>query len=1619
MTEVGRPEHGQQRADLIDALTVGWRAHTDDASSGASSDAASPDLPAQFFGGVSTDDLSNRSTDELLDVLASHWALSAQRRVGESIVRCLTPAHRSGASWTSASYLHVVTEDMPFLVDSVALAARRRGHSVELIIHPVLRIHRTRDGRATSLVALGPNESVADASESSSAWTESHMLFELERIADERDRLALETDVLSTLGNVRAAVTDWPLLRARARSLADDIATHPEDSAAPSEREEGAALLRWMADDHFTLLGAADFALSSSGLTQISGTGLGIMADPLHLSFVASSDWDGTNVLLLTKTEIQSNIHRPGPYDVVGTKTYNNGVLTGERRIIGFFTSEAYLSSPSMIPVLRRKVDAIVHRSGISPTGHAGKELRTVLEGYPRDELFAASIDQLLDTAFSVVQLQERRRVRLFTRFDVHRRAWTALVYLPRDRYSTDVRRRIEAILLESFGAISSEFSISLTESSLARVYFVLHLRAGASPFAVDQTAVERELSRAVRSWSDSLRDELVALFGGQTGAELFTEFGQAFPADFREAVTPQLAVDDVVQLARVLTTSSTETHIQVWPGAPAGEVQLKIYVPYRQIDLADLLPMLANLGLRVLDERSTEVRTAPHTVWIHDLSVTCDGVDLTTAGVEKRINEAFIAMSDRRGTDDGFNRLVLKAALDWREVQVLRAYASYLRQLSFPLSQSYVEATLVEQADVAANLVSLFTARFDPDLDATIRALSMEEIRTRITARLADVASLDQDRILRALLGLIDATLRTNWFQLDRDGNQRAVFGIKLAPEGIVDAPLPRPKYEIYMHSPLVEGVHLRMGSVARGGLRWSERPEDFRTEVLGLMKAQAVKNAVIVPAGAKGGFIVKRTLAERQAMQDEIVACYRLFIATLLDLTDNLIGGAVIAPSRTVRHDGDDPYLVVAADKGTATFSDIANSIAIEHGFWLGDAFASGGSVGYDHKAMAITARGAWESVKHHLRRLGREPADPITTMGIGDMSGDVFGNGMLLSEHIALIGAFDHRHIMIDPTPDAARTYAERQRLFSMPRSSWDDFDRAALSAGGGIWPRTAKSISLGSDACAALGVDGPASFSPTELISMMLKAPVDLLWNGGIGTYVKSGAEPQSAAGDRANDGLRVDARDLRCRIVGEGGNLGFTQRARVEFARRGGLINTDAIDNSAGVDTSDHEVNLKILLDQAVHDGGCTVSERNALLASMTNEVAVLVLADNIDQNQALVNGITLAGAMIDVHARYLTYLERAARLDRPLEALPDTDALLERKAQGAGLVAPELAVVMAYTKLHLTEQLLVEAETSDEAFTSALTSYFPAAIRDQFAANVAAHPLRAEITATSVANEMVNRNGVTFAFRLAEETQASVTDIARAHITATQLFRTDDLWRKICLLTNEVAEDVIVALLLEVDRLVERASRWVLRHRPLPLDVRHTVTAFRPGVDRVVETLASLVSDAERELVERRVVLWTQAGVPQTLAAEVAALDLAPAALDIVRLSLNWSTTGDTAAESIDPVASVYFTIDDQLGLGDLRDRIVALPRDDRWDALARAALRDDLAGEHAALTSAVIMSDPALAITERFAAWASKYRVEIERHLATVREVQESGVGNVATMSVVLRGLRSLATSR
>ncbi|HET9187363.1 MAG TPA: NAD-glutamate dehydrogenase, partial [Acidothermaceae bacterium] len=1156
----------------------------------------------------------------------------------------------------------------------------------------------------------------------------------------------------------------------------------------------------------------------------------------------------------------------------------------------------AYVSSVLTIPLLRRKAEAVIERSGFAPQSHSGKDLLRILEDLPRDEMFQTSLPDLYQTAIGVLHLQERRRLRLFMRKDVYGRFVSCLVYLPRERYSTQVRLRMRDILLEALGGTSVDDTLRVAESVLARVHFVVRVDTDAIA-DVDRDALERQLVAATRTWDDDFAEALQERFG-DGGRALADRYVGAFPEAYKEDFPAHVAVDDLLDIER-LGADGFDLRLYKPDDASPDELRLKLYRLGASVSLSQILPLLQSMGVEVTDERPYGVeRRGADPAWIYDFGLRhgaidgSDDVELT----HHRFQDALAAAWRGDAEADGFQALVLRAGLHWRQVVVLRAYAKYLRQAGSRFSQEYVESALVSNAGIARLLVELFEARLDPGFDGD-RDAAEAELSGRIEKSLDDVGSLDEDRILRSYLSFVNATLRTNYWQRV-DGQPKPYLSLKFASEQIPDLPQPRPKFEIFVYSPRIEGVHLRFGPVARGGIRYSDRREDFRTEVLGLAKTQTVKNAVIVPVGSKGGFVVKRPPvdADRDAQQAEVVHCYETLIRGLLDLTDNLVttpaGRQTMPPADTVRHDGDDSYLVVAADKGTATFSDIANGISAEYGFWLGDAFASGGSAGYDHKAMGITARGAWESVKRHFRDVGVNcQTTDFTCVGIGDMSGDVFGNGMLLSRHIKLVAAFDHRHVFIDPDPDPASSFEERSRLFALPRSSWADYNTALISKGGGVWPRTAKAVPVSPEMAAALGIP-ETPLAPSDLMRAVLRAPVDLLWNGGIGTYVKSHTETNVDVGDRANDAIRVDGRDLRCKIVGEGGNLGFTQRGRIEFALAGGRINTDAIDNSAGVDTSDHEVNIKILLDVAARSGRLDSAERGPLLAGMTDEIAALVLRDNYAQNLALACSQAQAPATLHVHAAYIDLLEKQGHLSRALEQLPDADTIAERRAAGLGLMRPEIAVLLAYAKITTTQDIAA-SDLSDDIFAQqALVEYFPSGLREPFAVAMAEHPLLREIIATQLANQLVNYSGATFVARLAGETTASTAEIVRAHTAARQVFDTDAIWADIEALDDLVTSEVQTSLLIVVRYLLDRASRWFLANRRPPMDVPETVSRLEPGVRAVLADLGETLrgDQAERFAAEQQRLV--EAGVAPALARRAIALGEGLNALSIVEIAL-------------------------------------------------------------------------------------------------------------------------------
>ncbi len=1589
----------------------------------------------RYYRHVAAEDVVARSAEEVLAAPLAHRELAISRPQGTATVRVSTPDAEDDSSLPPHSVVEVVCDDMPFLVDSVTAELSRHGRAIHLVIHPQLVVRRDVAGQLLEVC----NASTAQGG-GEGAVVESWMHIEIDREPDAAERDQLAADLDRVLRDVREAVEDWPKMRTRAEQVADEIAAAPPAGVDTREVEETTELLRWLADAHFTFLGYREYVLrpgddgGEDRLVAVPGSGLGILrADqpqdpdygrlPRDVAALARK----RTLCVVTKANSRSTVHRPAYLDYVGVKSFDEaGNVVGERRFLGLFTSAAYNESIHHIPVLRRKAAEVLARSGFSANSHSGKDLLAILETYPRDELFQVSTDDLETTAIAVLHLQERRQLRLFLRRDDYGRFMSCMVYLPRDRYTTQVRQAMEAILLDAFDGTSIDYAALVSESVLARLHFVVRVDPSNTVPDIDPSDVEAELVLATRTWDDDFLDALRNSCGLEKAVRLANVYGDAFPEAYKEDLPAAAAVADLHRLEALTNDGDIDLQLYTPRGATDGVRRLKLFHVGEPVSLSQVLPRLQEMGVEVVDERPYHVeRNGLPAAWVYDFGLRYEPVEPIGDDARQRFQDAFAAIWSGECESDGFNALVLRAGLTWRQAMVLRSYSKYLRQGGTAFSQTYIEECLTSNTHLARLLVALFEARFDPHRNAagpvsggTGSEELVDGLLEEISGALDAVASLDQDRILRSLLGVIRATLRTSYFQTDADGRPKAYVAFKLDPHKVPDLPAPRPKFEIWVCSPRVEGVHLRFGPVARGGLRWSDRREDFRTEVLGLVKAQSVKNAVIVPVGAKGGFVVKRAPADptdREAVLAEGIACYRTFISSLLDVTDNLVAvdgeQQVVPPPQVVRYDDDDPYLVVAADKGTATFSDIANGVAIDYGFWLGDAFASGGSVGYDHKAMGITARGAWESVKRHFRELGLDTqTEDFTVVGVGDMSGDVFGNGMLLSEHTRLVAAFDHRHVFLDPDPDPALSYAERRRLFDLPRSSWADYDTSLLSAGGGVHPRTAKSIPISAQVQARLGLaDGVGSLTPAELMKAILAAPVDLLWNGGIGTYVKARTESHADVGDKANDAIRVDGADLRVKVVGEGGNLGLTQLGRIEFALAGGHINTDAIDNSAGVDTSDHEVNIKILLDQAVRDEAMPAEHRNPLLAAMTDDVARLVLRDNYEQNVLLGNARVQAPAMLSVHGRLINALESRGELDRALEFLPSQAEIEQREAAGTGLTSSELAVLAAYSKISLTATVLASDVPDDAWFTGALRRYFPNRLVDELGDRLGSHPLRREIVTTWVTNDLVNRGGMTCVYRVQEETGASPVEVVRAYSVVREIFRLEDYWDSIEALDNVLPTPVQSMLYLESRRLLDRSIRWLVQQRRATIDVAHEVEHFQPAFDELVPLLPSLLVGAERERLLMRAAEFGGLGVPHELANRAAGLLDGFSMLDVVEIA---------NAEKLPAVevAGVYFAISERIEADRMLTRITGLPRDDRWSALARSALRYDLYAAMAGLTQNVLTStssgdEPA----ERITSWEQQNAEGVARAEATLTEIVNLDSYDLATLSVALRTIRTL----
>ncbi|HXQ31192.1 MAG TPA: NAD-glutamate dehydrogenase [Steroidobacteraceae bacterium] len=1567
----------------------------------------------RYFHGVANDDLSVRGPAALAGAALCHLADGARRRPGQSLVRVFNPDQQSDGFTSPHTAVTIVCDDMPFLVDSIGMATNQAGLAVHLIVHPVIDVKRDGRGRLRGIVAPGTPGS----------RLESWQFVEVDRETDPGRLAALQARLEAVLDDVAVAVADWAEMRRRAQDLAANLEAEPLPLSS-TEILEGRALLEWMADNHFTFLGTRYYRLvrgrSSDRLVPDRQSGLGLLrpnraGHPVHpatLTGEVRAHARDRELLVITKANTVATVHRATYLDYVGVKSFNaRGEVDGEHRFLGLWTSTAYSRSPRDIPVLRHKVQRIIAHFGLAPQSHDGKAVLHVLDTYPRDELFQASTEDLIPIVRGIVNLYDRQQVRLFVRRDGYHRFWSCLLYVPRDRYSTEVRQRIETLVRAGYGATAVESSVQLSESVLARVHLILRTPDGRR--VPDPVAIERQIAAAVLTWQDGLRAALTARHDEAEALKLLARYGRALPIAYQEDTPPAAAVSDIAAL-EALASAPQQLHLRFYrpAGAAANRVNLKLYQVGEPRAISDVLPTLENLGLRLISERPYEV-TGPDQAprWVQDFElelVAGPGLDLALDG--GRLTEAITALWQGRAENDGFNRLVLGARLSWRETAVLRAYCRWLLQTGISFSQPYMESVLAANARTAERLARLFIVRFDPALTAKRRQSQAARLGRELDNDLAAVARLDEDRILRAFRAAIDATLRTNYFQARAGSTEpKSYLSFKIDPSRVPGLPEPRPMFEIWMYAPRVEGVHLRKGRVARGGLRWSDRYEDFRTEVLGLMKAQNVKNTVIVPVGAKGGFVCRRLPAGREAAQQELVACYQDFVRGLLDLTDNIVDGATVPPAATVRCDKGDPYLVVAADKGTATFSDIANAISADYRFWLGDAFASGGSAGYDHKKIAITSRGAWECVKRHFRELGTDTqSQDFTVAGIGDMSGDVFGNGLLRSNHARLLAAFNHQHIFIDPAPNAARSFRERQRLFNLPRSTWADYGRRELSPGGGIWSRADKSIKLTREARALLGITADA-VPPNEVIKAILRLKVDLLWNGGIGTYVKATSETHGAVGDRANDGVRIDGRELRCRVVGEGGNLGFSQLGRIEYALAGGRINTDFIDNSGGVNCSDLEVNIKILLRLAEERRGLRRPARDRLLARMTDEIAALVLRNNYLQSQALSTLEARALERANEHAHAIRALERGGDLDRALEYLPDDAALEERVLQGKGLTRPELAILLSYSKIWLYHQIIESDLPEDPYLANELERYFPSAILARYQDLLRLHPLRREIIATATTNSLTNRMGPVFAMRVAEDTGASMSAITRAYAIARESTAMRDLWRDIEALDNRVPAAVQYDMHYATARSLRYATYWVLAHRARALEVESAVAELRPGLAELIAAGPPLVVGRLGEQIEAQRTRYLKAGVPHAIAARIAALELLQSGLYIVELAARRRTP-------LLAVARTYLHLGHALDLDGLRLQIDALPADGHWQAVARGSLRDNLYALHSSLTDSILRGkrrgDPARTVDVWLAARPGPVG-HLKRILADMASAPRV---DFPTLSVAMQALARLA---
>ncbi|MEX0962570.1 MAG: NAD-glutamate dehydrogenase [Pseudohongiellaceae bacterium] len=1578
-----------------------------------------------YFASTSRSDLTDRGDDSVYENLRQAWAFYQLRSSVAPKIEIIHSDFSDKASRGGTRIL-ILQNDMPFLVDSIRQALMRCSVIVKYINNAVLHSEREKFAKSVGSKASGKLRKIQESA-AGDAVTEALICFDCVRI-DGAQSKAVENEVRDTLKNVAVAVKDYPAMH-RAMEGVRKVLLDNADTVPSSKinLQESLKFIAWLLDDHFTFLGYEKYCINYSArspfieLEEKSVLGVSRFKKDIKPKVKLADLPKGARELIIkkkicsfAKSGTRSKVHRPAYCDYVLLKEFDsNGEVSVEHRFLGLYTSSVYLQDVLDIPLIRQKVKSVLKRSGFTRNGHNIKELLQVINVYPRDELFQVTRMRLLHTATEITRFQDLRHSRLFIRRDSYGKFFSCLAYVSRDNFSTKVRQTIQKLLQERLRAEEVEFTTYTSESPFTRVHFIFH-SPQIDEVRYKEAEIEAEMARLIRPWEDYFSSELQEEYSDIEAGMLFNKFGDCFSLAYKESYSAKTAVADILNIQQVVETKALSVNLLPCDSDGRAEFSFKIFSYDEQLHLSDVDPILENLGLNIISEKTFRLQlNDDDRVWLHDFSLyRAKPVGKFTTQSKSIFEEAFLAIWRGEIDDDSFNELVTTAEIKWRDAALLRAYAAYLKQIQFGYSVVHIAETLSAHRESCRRLIEYFYELFDPSLSDAKRKKA-EATKNELLTQIDAVTVLSEDSVLRAYLNLIDATLRTNYFQ-PQSGSEspKRYFSFKFDPTQISGMPRPKPRYEIFVFSRQVEGVHLRGGKVARGGLRWSDRREDYRTEVLGLVKAQQVKNSVIVPVGAKGGFVIKQNTKnfDRDDLKALGVACYKVFIRGLLDITDNRVGERVESPPFVVKRDDDDPYLVVAADKGTATFSDIANGLSAEYGFWLGDGFASGGSNGYDHKQMGITAKGAWVSVQRHFRELGKDiQKEDFTVVGIGDMSGDVFGNGMLLSKHICLLAAFNHLHIFIDPKPDSEQSFNERSRLFKKQGSSWADYDGRLVSKGGGIFSRTSKSIKITAQMKSCFDIQDD-SLTPDQLISALLKSPVDLLWNGGIGTYAKASTENNLEVGDKANDSLRVNGNQLRCKVIGEGGNLGFTQLARIEYAMSGGVSLTDFIDNSAGVDCSDHEVNIKILLNTLHKKAGLTEKRRSNLLHSMTEEVSQLVLANNYRQVQTIGLANYEMAFRNKEYAGLISFLEDNAGLIRDLEFLPITEQLEERTAKQQYLARPEIAIVTSYMKMYLKQALVLADYIDDDYLENYLFDAFPPSLIRKYKAQILKHPLRKELVSTQLANFVVNLVGPSFIYRMVESTGAATSDVVKAAVIAKDIFGIEQYWQQIEALDYKVSADAQALMMTRLTRLLRRATRWLLRHQDEVMGFWQAHDFFSKKIEEIRKMFPDKLPPDFQEMYAGKYEGLVAEGVPADLAEGITRCEFLFPATSFIDIS-------QSSGEKLLTVVEVYYAIGESLQLNWLGKMINQLRVSNNWQALARETYLDDLAWQQRILTTNIVATvEKTGSAMSKVEKWSAKHEASLSRAKEMVELLRAEQEPDYATFSVVLRELQALA---